>query len=80
MEIKEFYDLCKNHDWYCDYSDDQRRWKAGTANMDNLIKLSKGNEIFEKILKDFGDFYFKGKARGNKPKLEDYIGGSECQK
>lgn len=29
--LEMFNDMCKNHDWYYNYSDDHRVWKAGVA-------------------------------------------------
>jgi hypothetical protein len=46
LAIEMFEDMCKNMDWYYEYSDDHRVWKDGAAAYDALKRryafLSKG--------------------------------------
>ena len=44
MNIEEFYDLLKAHDWTYDYSDDHRHWQKGHNQREQLHRVIKQNE------------------------------------
>jgi hypothetical protein len=41
MTLEEFEKALKGHDWYYEYSDDNRVWRAGTARYEEILKASR---------------------------------------
>ena len=72
MTLQEFYDQCERHDWYYDYSDDNRVWEAGLASLGSLQAAAKESPAHQALLDAFNAHQFTGKPWGNEkaPKPE----------
>lgn len=71
-EKQEFWDECAQHDWFYDYSDDQRVWDRGRAAEAKLqVKVNRDPE-FGIIFKAFQAHIFSGSSFGTakQPKPE----------
>ncbi len=44
MNIGEFYDLLKVHDWTYDYSDDHRHWQRGRDQLNQIQHIMNQNK------------------------------------
>ncbi len=44
MDLQEFYDLLKRHDWSFNYSDDHRQWQRGRDQLNQIQYILKQNE------------------------------------
>ena len=44
MDLQEFYDLLKRHDWSFNYSDDHRQWQRGRDQLNHIQHILKQNE------------------------------------
>ena len=44
MNLQEFYDLLKRHDWSFEYSDDHRHWQRGRDQLNQSQGILKQNE------------------------------------
>ena len=44
MDLQEFYDLLKGHDWSFNYSDDHRQWQRGRGQLNQIQHIMKQNE------------------------------------
>jgi len=76
MNVKEFFKLCEDHDWYYQYSDDNRYWTAGERSFKYLTSLTKDNLEFEKIFYDWYSYHFANNNKERKllkPVIENYI-------
>jgi hypothetical protein len=40
VSIEEYYHMLERHDWFYNYSDDHRVWKAGAAATERLIAIA----------------------------------------
>jgi hypothetical protein len=81
MNIKEYFEACKNFDWYYSFSDDHRVYTRESANEKKLVAEYKNDPIKEKIFKDWSKHVFSGKgwstAQAPKPELENYHASNE---
>jgi len=68
MTPTEFFNRCKNHDWYYDFSDDYRVWQRGTAARDELRRLiaeaGADRSVFQAIYDKWRDYMFNGPSWG----------------
>jgi hypothetical protein len=71
MTIEEFFNACKNFDWYYSYSDDHGVWRRGEARSKELLDESKTDPIKSKIHTDWC-VYINSDSRIEQPKLENY--------
>jgi len=55
MNIEEFKQKLKRHDWYFNYSDDHRYYSAGRASWDELMFILKNNEGNPEFREAFDD-------------------------
>ena len=44
MNLQEFYDLLKRHDWSFEYSDDHRHWQRGRDQLNQIQDILKQNK------------------------------------
>ena len=44
MNLQEFYDLLKRHDWSFQYTDDHRHWQRGRDQLNQIQGILKQNE------------------------------------
>ncbi|QZI94431.1 hypothetical protein MelnitzEXVC044M_150 [Methylophilales phage Melnitz EXVC044M] len=51
--IREYFKQLRYHDWYYNYSDDHRVWKAGSANYDLIRDKSKENLTYKRMYNEF---------------------------
>ena len=76
MTAKEFFGQCSVHDWFYDYSDDQRVYSQGQRATAILISVSKTDPLFERIYKAWSDYVWSGPPfkteRKPQPKLSDF--------
>jgi hypothetical protein len=76
MNTEQFFNACKNFDWYYDFSDDSRVWRNGTAAKEKLLNEAKSDPIKMKIFTDWNKHMFSGESwstpRTIKPELEHY--------
>lgn len=76
-EIKEFFELCRTHDWFYSFSDDGRIYRKGLSELSTIIAQAKKDPMFDKIYTDWSKYVTSGKAYGTrrrpKPLVEDYI-------
>lgn len=60
--LAEFWDMCKNHDWFYAMSDDGRVYRAGKANYEKLQRTAAfGGEAYTELLAGFSSHIFSGK-------------------
>ena len=64
VSLTEYWDMLNCHDWYYDFSDDHRVWRAGQENMQKLRLLSQQSPEHGKLLSDFNKHYFSGDPWG----------------
>lgn len=77
MSLLEFYDALDRFDWYYDFSDDGRVWRAGEAGHKRLKAIvAEGGDKYEALYNGFVDHYFSGKPWGTekspKPERSNY--------
>jgi hypothetical protein len=44
FDLNTFKTMCLEHDWYYDFSDDNRVWEAGKKNQERIVQYLKGLE------------------------------------
>jgi hypothetical protein len=71
MNTEQFFNACKNFDWYYNYSDDHRVWRSGEAASKQLLEESKTDPIKSKIYTDWC-IYINSSRRNEQPKWENY--------
>lgn len=49
MDKEEYQKLLDSHDWFYEYSDDGRVWRAGYESKQRLLNLAKQNPEFAKM-------------------------------
>jgi hypothetical protein len=64
MTPTEFWDACEKHDWFYDYSDDARVWRAGDAERKRLQLIAKDSAELQAIYEGFVGYHFSGVAFG----------------
>ena len=47
--IREYFKQLRYHDWYYNYSDDHRVWKAGSANYDLIRDKRKEKQTYKSM-------------------------------
>lgn len=62
--LNEYYDELEQHDWFFEYSDDNRVWRAGVNNRNKLIEMSKESEEHKTLYDGFYRFHFSGPSFG----------------
>jgi hypothetical protein len=72
ITIEEFYDMLEKHDWYYDFADDHRYWKAGKASLEKIKILTQKDSIFARLYLDYSTWIFSNSEK-LKPNIKDYI-------
>jgi len=76
MTLLEFYDALNSHDWYFEFSDDHRIWRAGRASLDRLQLGAGESNAHQRLFDAFANHYFSGKPWGTPkapfPERKDY--------
>lgn len=75
VSLREFYSMLENHDWYFDWSDDMRVYRAGKESLNKLISLSQVSPKHRELFQDFESYMFTGEPwgdeRSDRPKIPD---------
>jgi hypothetical protein len=66
-----YFEKCRTHDWFYDYSDDYRVWRAGETEHKHLVAAYRYSPELEKIYRAWADFYFE--KRLFKPEMADFV-------
>lgn len=70
MNIKDYFKLCEDHDWYYQMSEDQAIWKLAESGYKKLIRLSKESDDHVNVFNAWSDYIYKNDI---KPKLSDIV-------
>jgi len=68
--IREYFKQLRYHDWYYNYSDDHRVWKAGSANYDLIRDKSKENVTYKRMYNEFTKWM---NSERELPVIEEFI-------
>ena len=68
--IREYFKQLRYHDWYYNYSDDHRVWKAGSANYDLIRDKSKENLTYKRMYNEFTKWM---NSERELPVIEEFI-------
>ena len=68
--IREYFKQLRYHDWYYNYSDDHRVWKAGSANYDLIRDKSKENVTYKRMYNEFTKWM---NSERELPTVEEFI-------
>ena len=68
--IREYFKELRYHDWYYNYSDDHRVWKAGSANYDLIRDKSKENLTYKRMYNEFTKWM---NSERELPVIEEFI-------
>ena len=68
--IREYFKQLRYHDWYYNYSDDHRVWKAGSANYDLIRDNSKENVTYKRMYNEFTKWM---NSERELPVIEEFI-------
>ena len=60
MTLNEYDKLLRGHDWYYNYSDDGRVWRAGESVQSQIVRLSKTSEDHFTLYDAWSKHYFSG--------------------
>ncbi len=60
MTLNEYDKLLRGHDWYYNYSDDGRVWRAGESVQSQIVSLSKMSEDHLTLYNAWSKYYFSG--------------------
>ena len=75
--IVEYFNKCRNFDWFYDYSDDYRVYSSGRSAMDELIKEYENNPALKPIFDAWHIYNFSGEhfdiAQQPLPVITDYV-------
>ena len=71
MTIEQFFIACQTFDWFYQYSDDHRVWRAGDTAEKKLQAEASSDPIKRKILTDWSIWINDRKT--DKPELGNYI-------
>lgn len=71
MNLADFYDQLKRHDWFYAMSDDNRVYKAGVADYERLRTLSKTIEGGVELMSAFQAHYSAAVTGGEQPPLPE---------
>lgn len=76
MTNEEFFEACRCHDWFYDFSDDPRVYRRGYAARQK-IRSATDNAVKQKMYTAWYNYMFSGPAfkteRAPEPKLEHYV-------
>lgn len=61
MNLQEYWDLLNSHDWYYNYSDDQRVWSLGNKNDRKLRGIADSSPEHKRLYMGFVNYHFSGK-------------------
>lgn len=80
MIAAEFYDLCDQHDWTYNFSDDHGVWQRGEAERRRLVALAAENPDFQVILDAWLVWYTallagESPEQPSRPKVNTFEGG-----
>lgn len=64
LTLQEFYDLLANHDWYYQWSDDMRAYRAGQANEKVIEALAEQSDEHKKLYEEYSLAMFSGNIFG----------------
>ena len=56
---KQYRDLLKNHDWYSEYSDDQRVWEKGSEEYQKIIQMAEQIDTDYSIFNEYAPEEYK---------------------
>lgn len=56
---KQYRGLLKNHDWYSEYSDDQRVWEKGSEEYQKIIKMAEQIDTDYSIFNEYAPDEYK---------------------
>lgn len=56
---KQYRGLLKNHDWYSEYSDDQRVWEKGSEEYQKIIKMAEQIDTDYSIFNEYAPEEYK---------------------
>jgi hypothetical protein len=62
MTLKEYWKILNGHDWYYNYSDDQRVWRAGCDAQKRIEGIAKESPEHQALYSGFHSHYFYGKT------------------
>ena len=68
--IREYFKQLRYNDWYYNYSDDHRVWKAGSANYDLIRDKSKENVTYKRMYNEFTKWM---NSERELPVIEEFI-------
>jgi hypothetical protein len=60
VNLKDFYQMLKQHDWYYEYSDDYGVYMRGKANRNKLKKMAAQSPAHQHLFDSFFRHYFSG--------------------
>lgn len=66
-----YFEKCRTHDWFYDYSDDYRVWRAGKDTDDLLTSGYRYNPELENIYRAWADYHYENHLF--KPELIDFV-------
>jgi len=76
MDQIEYFKKLQSHDWYYDYSDDNRVWEKGRRESQRLQAIAQEMPIYLVMYEAMADYMLSPpeKRKGLKePKIEDYL-------
>lgn len=65
--LSDYWSMLNQHDWTHAMSDDQRVFKAGSAEKKTLLRISNESPEHAKLYAAFSDYIFQGKPKPDKP-------------
>lgn len=65
ISLSDYWDMLDKHDWYYEFSDDNRVWQAGRQSETSILELSKTSQEYSNLANAFYGHMFSGKAYGN---------------
>jgi hypothetical protein len=57
MNLEDYKEELKKHDWFYDFTEDHHVWKQGSDNHKKLIDVSKESEEHLKLFNEFKNKY-----------------------
>jgi hypothetical protein len=62
MKLTDYYDLLAKHNWYYNFSDDNRVWRAGEINLTHLLNIAHESAAHAELYRQFEEYHFSGSA------------------